>query len=319
MMVEGMQQQGQGGPLGRGGRIASDARWLASGAAGLLAAVLALWAFRGLPGGAMSLWVSSLPLFLAGLGFGPASLMAAIAVAALALLLAGNALALGIFLAAFGAPALALVLAAGPREAPRLGLPLALFGLIPAAGILVAALLLAGEPGGLEGAMRRAAEIGLARMGLPAGDALLIEMVRVKAAAIGFWVMLALLVNAAGAGTLLVRAGICTSSPAWREARLPAWYLAFPALALVLWLAAEEGADALTLSLLLALAMPVFLHGLAAFHRASRAWRGRPMILGGAYLALLLMAVPVALAATGFGLYDILNGNRGRPSPPPQS
>jgi len=132
-------------------------------------------------------------------------------------------------------------------------------------------------------------------------------------------VMIALLVNAAAAAALLVRAGVLEATPAWREARLPAWYLVLPALAALAWFAADEAADAVPLSLLLALLVPVFLHGLAAFHRATRTLRGRPMLLGGAYAALLIFAVPMALAATGFGLFDIVNGNRGRPAPPPQS
>lgn len=317
MTVESMQTGQQGGPVG-GGRIASDARWLAAAAAGLSAAVLALWAFRGLPGGALALWISALPLFMAGMGFGLSSLLAAIAAAALVVLLLGNAVMLGLFLAAFAAPVLTLMVAAATRER-SLGAPFAMLGVIPALGIASAALLLADSPGGLEGEMRRAAELGLSRLGLPAGEAMVAELVRVKAAAIGFWVMIALLVNAAAGAALLVRAGVLESAPAWREARLPAWYLVLPALAALAWFAADAEADAVPLSLLLALLVPVFLHGLAAFHRATSALRGRPMLLGGAYAALLIFAVPMALAATGFGLFDIVNGNRGRPAPPPQS
>jgi len=317
MTADSMQTGQQGGPTG-GGRVASDARWLAAGAAGLAAAVLAMWAFRGLPGGAIALWVSALPLFMAGLGFGLPALIASIAVASFALLLVGNALMLGLFLAAFAAPVLTLVVAASTRG-PNLGPPFAMLGVIPALGIAAAAILLADSPGGLEGEMRRAAELGLSRLGLPAGEAMVADLVRVKAAAIGFWVMIALLVNAAGAAALLVRAGVIAAAPAWREARLPAWYLLLPALAALAWLAADASTDAVPLSLLLSLLVPVFLHGVAAFHRATRTLRGRPMVMGGAYAALLIFAVPLALAATGFGLFDIVNANRGRPAPPPHS
>jgi len=317
MTVERMQTEQQGGPIGQGS-IASDARWLAAGAAGLLSAFLALWAFRALPGGALALWVSAMPLFMAGIGFGLPSLIAAIGVAAVAILLAGTMPMLGLFLAAFAAPVLTLVLAAS--LAPRnLAAPFAMLGVIPAFGIAIAAFMLADSPGGLEGELRRAAELGLSRLGLPAGEAMVAELVRVKAAAIGFWVMIALLVNAAAASSLLVRAGVIGRAPAWREARLPAWYLVLPALAALAWFAADAGSDAVPLSLLLALMVPVFLHGLAAFHRATRGLKGRAMLLGGAYAALLIFAVPMALAATGFGLFDIVNGNRGRPAPPPQS
>lgn len=321
MTVESTQTGHQGGPVGDpagSGRIASDPHWLAAIAAGLLSAVLALWAFRAMPGGALALWVSAMPLFMAGMGFGLPSLLGALAVAALAILLAGNALMLGLYLVAFAAPVLTLVVAAGSRRR-GLGDAFAMLGVIPALGIATAAFMLADSPGGLEGEMRRAAELGLARLGLPAGEAMVAELVRVKAAAIGFWVMIALLVNAAAAAALLVRVGVLAATPAWREARLPIWYLLLPALAALAWLAADEGSDSLPLSLLLSLLVPVFLHGLAAFHRATRGLKGRPMLMGGAYAALLIFAVPMALAATGFGLFDIVNANRGRPMPPPQS
>lgn len=314
-----MSGSGNGG-AGGSGAMGADPRWLAAAAGGLVAATLALWAFRALPGGALALWLTPMPLFLVGMGFGPTALFAALGVAALAILLVGNSLALGIFLLAFGVPVTALVLAAGRGENPDLRLPFAMLGLIPAAGILLAAFMLAGEPGGLEGAMRNAAEIGLRRMGLPAGDAVVADLVRVKAAAIGFWVAMAMLVNAAAAGALLARSGVIGAAPAWREARLPAWYAALPAIAALFWLAADDGADAVPLSLLLVLLVPIFLHGLAAFHRITRELRGRMMVLIGAYVALIVMSVPVALSVTGFGLYDLLNGNRGRRgAPPPQT
>ncbi len=302
------------------GRIASDPRWLAAGAAGLASAVLILWAFRGIGGGALTLWLAPLPLFLAGIGFGPVALVASIGIAALALLLVGSTLGLGLYLAVFGAPVAALVLAVRRGPEPDLGHAFTLLGLMPATGVAIAAFLLADAPGGMEGAMREVVEHALARMGVSVPDAMVADLVRVKAAAIGFWVALALLLNAAAAAGLLVRAGVIGAAPAWREARLPAWYAVLPALAFGIWLAADEGVDAVPLSIMLALLVPVFLHGLAGLHRATRALRGRPMVLGGAYAALLVISVPVALAVTGYGLFDILNGTRGRRgASPPQS
>ncbi len=304
-----------GQEMGQDGRIASDPRLLAALAAGLIASVLCLWAFRGLPGGAFALWLVSLPLFMAGIGFGGFAVLAAVGLASLVLLVLGSGAGLGLFLALFGVPAALLVLAAGPG----LGLAFVLLGLIPAAGVLLAAFLLGDSPGGLEGAMRAAAETGLQRMGLPAHEGLVEELVRVKAAAIGFWVALALLVNAAAAAALLVRAQVIPTAPAWREARLPGWYPLLPAIAAGFWLAAEEGGDAVTLSLLLVLLVPVFLHGLAGLHRATAAFSGRAFLLGGAYAALLILSVPVALGVAGYGFYDILIGTRARRVAPPRS
>lgn len=306
-----------GQQAGQGGRIASDPRLLAALAAGLAATVLCLWAFRGLPGGALALWLVSLPLFMAGIGFGAFALVAAVALASLLLLLVGSGAGLGLFLALFGVPAALLVLAAARNGLG--GLSFALLGLIPAAGVLLAAQLLGDAPGGLEGAMREAAETGLQRMGLPAHEGLVDDLVRVKAAAVGFWVMLALLVNAASAAALLVRVGVLPAAPAWREARLPGWYPLLPAAAAGFWLAAEEGGDAITLSLLLVLLVPVFLHGLAGLHRATMVLRGRAFVLGGAYAALLILSVPVALGVAGYGFYDILIGTRARRIAPPRS
>ncbi len=317
-----MAAQGNGsGEAGRGGAIGSDPRWLAAAAAGLAAAVLTLWAARGLPGGLVALWLTALPLLLAGIGFGIASVVAATAVAALVILVLGSPLLLGVLLAGFAVPVVALVLAAGEDGRGDLGLPLAMLGLVPAAGVAIAAWMLSGSPGGLEGAMRLVAEAGLQRMGLPAGDPRvpdLVDLARVKPAAIGFWLAVMWLANAALAGFLLARAGVIAAAPAWREARLPVWYAAVPALAAGLWLAADEGADGVQLSLLLVALVPVFLHGLAALHRATRALRGRAMVLFGAYAALIFWAVPVALSVTGFGLYDILSGSLGRRSAPPR-
>jgi hypothetical protein len=318
--MEAGQGNGQGGASGGGGAIGADPRWLAAGAAGIAAGVLALWAARGLPLGLLAFWLTSLPLLAAGIGFGAGAVFVAMAAASLVVLLLGSPVLLGVLLAGFAVPAAALVLATGEGERRELGLPLALLGLIPAAGILIAAWVLSGTPGGLEGAMRLVAEAGLRRMGLPEGDLrapALVDLARVKPAAIGFWLALMLLANAALASLLLVRAGVIAAAPPWREARLPAWYAALPAVAAGFWLAADEGADGVQLSLLLVSLVPVFLHGLAALHRATRALRGRAMVLFGAYAALILWAVPVALSVTGFGLYDILSGSRRTRSAPP--
>jgi hypothetical protein len=314
-----MAAQQRDGAAEGGGGMTSDPRWLAAPAAGLVAAVLALWSFRGLPGGAMALWLVPLPLFLAGIGFGGAALAAALAVAGAAVLVSGSSLALGLFLAFFGVPVAMLVLAFRGRAGDRLGPPFALLGVIPAGGILLAAFMLGDEPGGLEGTLRGATEHVLRRMGLPEQVELVDRLVRVQAAAIGFWFAMALLANAAAAGALLARLGVLPRAPAWQEARLPPAYALLPAIAAFGWLLADDGADAVELSVLLALMVPVFLHGLAAFHRATRALRGRMMLLVGAYVALIVMSVPVAISVTGYGLYDILTGTRTRRGAPPPS
>ena len=57
------------GTRAHGPGLMSDPRLLAAGAAGFASAAAALWAFRGLPMGTALFWLSSFPIFAAGLGF----------------------------------------------------------------------------------------------------------------------------------------------------------------------------------------------------------------------------------------------------------
>jgi hypothetical protein len=282
-----------------------DPRWLAAGAGGLLAAVAALWAMRGLPGGAALFWLTPFPLFAAGLAFGLPALAGAVALAGFAIALLGGTVPLVFYLVGFGAPVFLLV-ALGLRGGQiATGLPLAVLGLWPALVLLIAALAFAGAPGGLESVLRRVVEVALARMGMPAAEAVVDELVRVKAAAIGFWLAIALAANGAAAQGFLARRGLAAAAtPAWSAVRLPGWYPLLPAVAAGLWAAAPEEGDAVQLSLLLLLLMPVFLQGVAAVHRRLRGRPGRPAILAGFYAVLVLFSVPAAVAVTALGLIE---------------
>lgn len=295
------------------GGVLNDPRVLAAGAGGLLSALATLWALNGLPLGVLVFWAAPLPLFAAGLGFGLPAAVGAAGVATAALAVSAGGLPVLVHLAGFGVPTL-LLLAAGLRgQRIEPGLPLALLGLWPAAGILAAAATLAGAPGGLEGALRAAVEIGLDRMGLAAPEIAVAELVRVKAAAIGFWIAVALAANGALAQRLLARRGLALApSPRWSEVRLPAWYPVLPAIGAAIWLAAGEQ-DAVPLSVMLVLLLPVFLQGVAAVHRRTRALRGRWMPLLLFYVLILVFSVPAALAVTALGLYEQW-GRRAAPS-----
>ena len=79
---------------------------------------------------------------------------------------------------------------------------------------------------------------------MPAPEVLVAELVRVKAAAIGFWSRLALLANAAAAAGFLARRGLlAVARPDWAAARLPGWYPVLPAVAAGLFLAMPEDSD----------------------------------------------------------------------------
>ncbi len=301
----------------------SDPRLLAAGAAGFAAAAAALWVFRGLPLGTALFWLSPFPLFAAGLGFGAGAAAGAAAVAAALLALLGGLAAAAAFLALFGAPA-ALLLAfglrcgggAGGAFAP--GLPLALLGLWPVSVLLAAALFLSGGEGGLQAAMRSVLETTLGRAGFAVPEPALSQLVRVKAAAIGFLSVLALVFNGLAARRFLLRLGGGSAAPPLPDparVRLPGWYPLLPALAAGLFLAAPAGADAVPVSALLLLLVPLLLMGVAGVH--ARAPRGRPTrvpILALFYLLLAMFLQVMGPALVGLGLYDQF---RRRPAAPP--
>lgn len=297
----------------------SDPRLLAAGAAGFASAATALWAFRGWPLGTAMFWLSPFPLFAAGLGFGPGAAVGAALLAAALLALVGSFVAALAFLALFGVPAALLVLAGsrggggGAVFAP--GLPLALLGLWPTAVLLAAAQFIAGGGQGFEAAMRAMLETAMGRAGLAVPDPLLDQLVRVKAAAIGGLSALALLFNGLAARRVLRRWNL--AAPALPDAaavRLPGWYPLLPALAAGLTLAAPEGGDAVPLSALLMLLLPLLLMGVAGVHARAKGRPARLPMLALFYLLLALFLQVMGPALVGLGLYDQF---RRRPAAPP--
>ncbi|MBW8270905.1 hypothetical protein [Caldovatus aquaticus] len=293
-----------GGGGGGIGALTGDPRWLAAGAGGLLAAVAALWAMRGLPLGGLVLWLSPLPILLAGLGFGTGAAAGALAVATAALALAAEGLPVLVFLAGFGLPALLLVALGLRRGRLRLAAPFALLGLWPAALTLALGLAFADAPGGLTGATRRLLEVSFARSGIALPEEALAVAARLKPAMLGLLLAVALAAETALAQRLLARAGLALApTPRWSvAARLPGWYPALPALAFLWWAVAPEG---LGLAVGLALLVPAFLQGLAAFHAAWPPGRpGRRAMLAALYAALLfpMTSTLAVLSVTAFGL-----------------
>jgi len=295
--------------------LANDPRVLAGAAGGLVSAVAALFAFQGLPLGTVLLWFAPLPLFLAGLGFGFAAFGIALATAALALLLASPGYApAAVYLGAYGVPA-ALLLGTGLRAGHplSLGLPPALLGLWPGFVVLLAGLL-AGPDGGLEASLRDAVTQGLQRMGTQAPAPMVEQIVRLKAAALALWLAFVLAANAALAQRLLARRGLALSPAAvWRHARLPRWYPALTALAVLAWMLADAADDLLPVSLALVLAVPLLLQGLAALHTRLRQARWRTPILTAVYVLLFVYALPCAVILVALGLVEQF----GRALPPP--
>jgi hypothetical protein len=125
------------------------------------------------------------------------------------------------------------------------------------------------------------------------------------AAALGFWAAVSLSVNGAAAQSALSRWGMALApTPQWSAVRLPAWYPPLTGAAAAAWLLLGGDGDAVTLSVLLVVLLPVFLQGVAAVHRRSRGRPGRGFMLGAFYAGLVILSVPAAIAVTAFGFYE---------------
>ncbi|MBR0650623.1 hypothetical protein GXW78_13185 [Roseomonas terrae] len=287
------------------GSVLGNPRWLAGMAAGLTAAILSLWAMRGLPLGFAAFWLTPLPLFAAGLGFGSGAMATAAAIGALIHVALAGMLPAAVFLGAFAAPAL-LMVAFGYRQG-RIdpGPPLAVLGIWPAILVILAGFALSGAPDGLEGAIRAAVVDGLARMGSSPAQVPVQPLVQVMAAALGFWAAVSLSVNGAAVQSALARSGLALApTPRWSTVRLPGWYPVLPGIGAAVWLAFGGDGDVVLLSVLLLLLLPVFLQGIAAVHRRSIGRPGRQFMLGTFYVGLVILSVPAAIAVTAFGFYE---------------
>ena len=291
--------------------LKADPRLLAAAAAGCAAVALALWGFRGLPLGTLVFWLAPLPLFLAGLGFGPAMAWSAMGLATLGLLLTVGTAGAAVFAVSAGLPVGLMVSAALAGSNPSLetARPLALLGLWPAAAAVLA---LGLGPDGLEEILR--AEVGeaLARSGMETGPDAIAPVVRVALAMAAAGLLLPLLLCGIGAQRWLARRGLALrDTPRWRAARLPRGYAVLPVLALILvWVG--PGTGAVGPAVATALWAPLFLQGLAVLHGRLR---GVPLALF--YAVLVVLFVPTAAVVAAIGLFEPF-GRPGASGAPPR-
>lgn len=290
---------------------------LAAAAAGLISALLALWAMRGLPLGGLLLWLAPAPIFMAGLAFGPVIAWLAVATGALVVGFSAHPFALGFYLAMFALPAALLITLYLRPAGTNVSSAVMLLGLYPVLLVALLAVVLDGQ-GGLEAALRDAVSQGARRMGLAMGEGMLDAVVRVKAAAIGFWTALLLMGNAALAQWFLAKRDLSVAGwPDLADVRMPAWYLILLGLSGAAF--ALDGGT-VTLSILLLLTVPFFLMGVAAVHRRTRNRGARVWLLASFYALMLVFLQIMAPAMVGLGLYEQwARRPAGTPMPPPQT
>lgn len=298
-------------------------RTTATLAAGLVSALLALAALRGLPLGTAAFWFSPFPLLAAGMAFGwPAAAQAGL-VGALVTLASGGMPGTLVWALLFAVPSvlmLRLALPAAPGGPLALSLPFALLALWPAAMLLAAELAFAGRPGGFSGVLQAVVQQALVRMGAPpgtAGEDVAALMVRIKPLAFALWFGVVMAMNAALAQRMVQRRGLAVAAPArWSMVLLPGWFWKLALAVGLAALAVPGGAAFAVQSAAMMLAVPLALQGLAVAHVMSQGRPARPILLGGIYLALVLFLVPVGLALAGLGIAEHFLNLRGRPPRP---
>ncbi|WP_439578429.1 hypothetical protein [Elioraea sp.] len=298
-------------------------RTTATLAAGLVSALLALAALRGLPFGTVLFWFSPFPLFAAGLAFGWPAAAQAVMAGALVAAVSGGVPGTIAWVLLFAMPAvllLRLALPATPGAPLALAVPFAMLALWPAAMLLAAELAFAGQPGGFSGVLHAVVEQALTRMGAPSevgGEDFAAMMVRIKPLAFALWFGVVMAMNASIAQRMVERRGLLIAAPArWSMALLPGWYWKLAAGVVVAALVVPGGAGFAVRSAAMMLAVPLALQGLAVVHVVSQGRPGRPLMLGPLYVALVLFTVPVGVGLAGLGVAEHFLKLRGGPPRP---
>jgi hypothetical protein len=290
-------------------------------ACGSVGACLYLAVMLGTPGGLVLVYMTQLPLFLAGLWLGAGAAALAGLTGAVILLAASDLLGAAIFAAVNAVPVALLVrqalLARRAGDGTVLWYPPGLLtGWLTAlafAGI-AAALLLLGGPAGLQTTLRgMVAEVldRLAQHPLPNRDQAAEAIAMVIPGLIAASWMIMLIANAALAQGLLARFGAnWRPSPDLAGLGLPLWVL----LALGLAVAAVVFGGTprfIGINMLIALSVPFCLAGLAVLHAAARRLSHPAMALVGFYVMAGLFGWPF-LAVAVLGILESWLGLRHR-------
>ncbi len=267
-----------------------------------------------------------LPLFLAGLGLGAvgvtiAALAGAAVTTALADLTGVTPYVLGFALPAVIIARQALLSRAAPDGTVAwypVGRLLAIATGYAAALLVIVAVMLGGQAGGLEGTVRTALGEVLSIYVPTLGEA-----ERTAAASLwaetfpamvaGSW-LLTLTVNGGLAQAILARSGRgLRPTPRYAEIEAPNWVMGAIAVSALVWLVAGGATGYVARSLTLVFAIPLFFQGLGVAHVVTRGWPARPFVLTVFYTLILFLPRWSGLAmATGVGLIESLIGLRRR-------
>lgn len=291
---------------------------------GLCAACLYLTVVLGSPGAMILVYMTQLPLFVAGLWLGAGAAALAGITASLVLFAAGDFLAGAIFTALNVAPVLLLVrqaLLARPHEDGTLawyppGLLTAWLAGLALCG-LGAAFLLFGGPDGLQAVLQEVVGLVLDRLAgkaLPQRDQVAGALALVIPGVIAASWMIMAVINGALAQGILARFGVnWRPSPDLADLSLPHW----PALALAIagaGVAFGGTARFVGINMAIVLSVPFGLAGLAVLHAAARRLSHPAMALVTFYTLAGLFGWPL-LAVALVGLLESWLGLRRRLAP----
>jgi hypothetical protein len=268
---------------------------------GLLSGALFMSLLFGLPG-MLLVYFAQLPVLFAGLTLGlTGSAIAALGAVVLIGLMVSMAAALGYaLLHALPAVRQALLRRTDPGRTEwfPVGLLLTQLTVLAGLGVVLAFVLLGGEPGGLPGFIEAHLRRGLSELGLLDETAPPPDLGRLAAVIPGFTAsssLLMVMVNFMLAQALAVRAGWARRpTPEFDRLELPGWLWPGIAVAALLVLAGGIIGD-LGWSLLIVLVVPYLFLGLAVVHVMARRWSRPGLALGAIYGAMILFGWPILL------------------------
>jgi magnesium-transporting ATPase (P-type) len=281
--------------------------------AGVIAALLHLSVTLGSPGAFMLAYFAQAPLAATGLalGFMPAAMAAATAAVLVALGSPGVG-ALSLFVLTSALPVLVIVYFALQSRAPdeKDGNNAAewypvgrLLGWLTALGLTAftaAFLMFMSGENGIRGAIEgylNSITIAFRAADPVAVDRLIGTMAHFfPAVATASWILMNV-INTVLAQKIVNASGKnLRPKPVYREISAPMWPIAFVVLGAALTFFGGE-AGFFGLNVMLIATIPFFFIGLAVLHSISAAWPGRPILLAGVYLLLILLLWPAAIIA----------------------